>query len=159
MTTHRIYARSGVRMGAAVRAAGKPQFVVGKDYALSYLLLGIVETPLLSEMLVFKGGTCLRKAYSPGYRFSEDLDCGARAIRESSTVRSLLDVSTPRHEVVESFAVIKKKASTNHLGVVDSHGCQHFAFWNEAERPADCSEVVDACLPEEHRFVVSDLYS
>ena len=32
-----------VRMAAAVRAAGKPQFVVEKDYALSYLLAGIVK--------------------------------------------------------------------------------------------------------------------
>jgi len=28
---------------------------------------------------VFKGGTCLRKAYFPGYRFSEDLDYTSRA--------------------------------------------------------------------------------
>jgi len=67
-----------VRMAAAVRAAGKPQFVVEKDYALSYLLAGIVDVPMLREMLVFKGGTCLRKAYFPGYRFSEDLDFTSR---------------------------------------------------------------------------------
>ena len=29
---------------------------------------------MLSRCLVFKGGTCLRKCYLPGYRFSEDLD-------------------------------------------------------------------------------------
>ena len=67
-----------VSMAAAVRAAGKPQFVVEKDYALSYLLAGIVQVPMLQESLVFKGGTCLRKAYFPGYRFSEDLDFTSR---------------------------------------------------------------------------------
>ena len=38
---------------------------------LGYLLAGIVAVPQLAESLVFKGGTCLRKAYFPGYRFSE----------------------------------------------------------------------------------------
>lgn len=74
-------------MAEAVRAAGKPQFVVEKDYALSYLLAGIAETPLLRESLVFKGGTCLRKVYFPGYRFSEDLDFTSR---ESLTCDALL---------------------------------------------------------------------
>lgn len=55
-----------MRIAGAVGAAGKRQFVVEKDYALSYLLAGIAETPLLRESLVFKGGTCLRKAYFPG---------------------------------------------------------------------------------------------
>lgn len=74
-------------MSEAVRAAGKPQFVVEKDYALSYLIAGIAETPLLRESLVFKGGTCLRKAYFPGYRFSEDLDFTSR---EALTCDALL---------------------------------------------------------------------
>lgn len=63
-----------VRIAAATRAAGTPQYVVEKDYALSYLLWGIMQVPALRDTLVFKGGTCLRKAYFPGYRFSEDLD-------------------------------------------------------------------------------------
>jgi uncharacterized protein len=68
-----------VRMAAAARAAQRPQFVLEKDYALSYLLAGIVAVPQLAETLVFKGGTCLRKAYFPGYRFSEDLDFTSRS--------------------------------------------------------------------------------
>lgn len=68
-----------LRMAAAARAVGKPQFVLEKDYALSYLLAGIAAVPLLRESLVFKGGTCLRKAYFPGYRFSEDLDYTSRS--------------------------------------------------------------------------------
>jgi predicted nucleotidyltransferase component of viral defense system len=67
-----------LRMAAAARAAGKPQFVLERDYALSYLLAGIATVPELGASLVFKGGTCLRKAYFPGYRFSEDLDFTAR---------------------------------------------------------------------------------
>jgi predicted nucleotidyltransferase component of viral defense system len=68
-----------LRLATAARAAGKPQFVIEKDYALSYLLAGIGRVPTLREALVLKGGTCLRKAYFAGYRFSEDLDYTARA--------------------------------------------------------------------------------
>lgn len=63
-----------LRIAEAARIARKPQYVLEKDYSLSYLLAGIAAVPSLAESLVFKGGTCLRKAYFPGYRFSEDLD-------------------------------------------------------------------------------------
>jgi len=39
------------------------QMVVEKDYALSYLLAGIAAKPELSETLIFKGGTALKKLY------------------------------------------------------------------------------------------------
>ncbi len=66
------------RIAEITRALGKPQYVVEKDYALGYLLAGIVSVRELRDSLVFKGGTCLRKAYFPGYRFSEDLDFTSR---------------------------------------------------------------------------------
>lgn len=83
-----------VRMAAAVRAAGKPQFVVEKDYALGHLLAAIYELPQLRDALVFKGGTCLRKAYFHGYRFSEDLDFTSRAPIDCEVVlQGLTDVA------------------------------------------------------------------
>lgn len=45
-----------------------------QDYALSWMLYGIATLPALSEHLVFKGGTCLKKCYFGDYRFSQDLD-------------------------------------------------------------------------------------
>jgi uncharacterized protein len=54
------------------------QHVVEKDYALSYLLAAVAGEPALSETLVFKGGTALKKLYFGEYRFSEDLDFTAR---------------------------------------------------------------------------------
>ena len=48
--------------------------VLQKDYALSYLLAGIAQTPGLGEKIILKGGTALKKLYYPQYRFSEDLD-------------------------------------------------------------------------------------
>jgi len=45
-----------------------------RDYVLGRFLLGLSQTPDLRCALAFKGGTALRKAYFPDYRFSEDLD-------------------------------------------------------------------------------------
>jgi len=50
----------------------EPQ-IVEKDYALSWLLYGIAQHPVLSRWR-FKGGTCLKKCFFDTYRFSEDLD-------------------------------------------------------------------------------------
>lgn len=47
--------------------------VIEKDYVLTWILLGIAESNLC-EHLAFKGGTALKKAYFPDYRYSEDLD-------------------------------------------------------------------------------------
>jgi predicted nucleotidyltransferase component of viral defense system len=54
------------------------QYIVEKDYALSYLMTAIANTDGLKEHLVLKGGTALRKLYFPNYRFSEDLDYSTR---------------------------------------------------------------------------------
>lgn len=51
--------------------------IVEKDYALSYILTGLVSCPALSGSLVFKGGTALKKLFFGDYRFSEDLDFSA----------------------------------------------------------------------------------
>lgn len=51
---------------------GVPPDTVDKDYVLGHFLS--VFSKYYNEDLVFKGGTCLRKCYYEGYRFSEDLD-------------------------------------------------------------------------------------
>ena len=48
--------------------------VLDLDYSLGWFLAGLASVPEVSNRLVFKGGTCLRKCYFDGYRFSEDLD-------------------------------------------------------------------------------------
>ena len=54
------------------------QYIVEKDYALSYLLAAIASTDGLGDNLVLKGGTALKKLYFMDYRFSEDLDYSTR---------------------------------------------------------------------------------
>ena len=47
---------------------------IEKDYVLTWILYGVSRNDILSKLLVFKGGTVLKKAYFEDYRFSEDLD-------------------------------------------------------------------------------------
>ncbi len=56
---------------------GVPADTVDKDYVLGHFLAGFQQH--FAEQLVFKGGTCLRKCYFPGYRFSEDVDFSSRS--------------------------------------------------------------------------------
>ncbi len=56
------------------RQVGVRDQQIEKDYILSWILQGIAQLPKLSEQIVFKGGTVLKKVYFDDYRFSEDLD-------------------------------------------------------------------------------------
>lgn len=62
------------RLQEARRRLGIPWEVLERDYVLSWVLVGISQTPALRDTLAFKGGTVLRKCYFQNYRFSEDLD-------------------------------------------------------------------------------------
>lgn len=55
---------------------GVPPDTADKDYVLGHFLSGFFNH--FTNGIVFKGGTCLRKCYFPGYRFSEDLDFTAQ---------------------------------------------------------------------------------
>ncbi|MFH1664128.1 MAG: nucleotidyl transferase AbiEii/AbiGii toxin family protein [archaeon] len=52
----------------------KSSQLIEKDLLLQGLLLQLSKPRYFSENFVFKGGTCLTKAYFGYYRFSEDLD-------------------------------------------------------------------------------------
>lgn len=47
---------------------------IEKDYIIGWILKGISQNDYLSQHLVFKGGTVLRKVWFEDYRFSEDMD-------------------------------------------------------------------------------------
>ena len=47
---------------------------IEKDYIISWILWGISKQALLKQILIFKGGTCLKKIYIEDYRYSEDMD-------------------------------------------------------------------------------------
>lgn len=77
-------------------ASGVRDQQIEKDYILSWLLKGLSQNEILTRVLVFKGGTCLKKFYFEDYRFSEDLDF------------TLLDVSASNDKISEEFESIFK---------------------------------------------------
>ncbi len=76
---------------------------VEKDYILSWILLGFSKSDLLSNALIFKGGTVLKKVYFEEYRFSEDLDF--TLIDETITNEVVL------REFESIYAFVKKEAN------------------------------------------------
>lgn len=50
-----------------------PEAILERDYCLSWFLVGLSHSPL-KNILLFKGGTAIKKCYVPDYRFSQDLD-------------------------------------------------------------------------------------
>lgn len=56
------------------RTVGVRDQQIEKDYILSWILKGIAHHEELPQVIVFKGGTVLKKIYFEDYRFSEDLD-------------------------------------------------------------------------------------
>jgi predicted nucleotidyltransferase component of viral defense system len=57
---------------------GVARGTIDKDWVLGHFLAAIYSEPTLREVLIFKGGTCLKKCWFPDYRFSEDLDFTSR---------------------------------------------------------------------------------
>jgi predicted nucleotidyltransferase component of viral defense system len=49
-----------------------PEAILERDYCISWFLVGLSHSPL-KNVLLFKGGTAIKKCYVPNYRFSEDL--------------------------------------------------------------------------------------
>ncbi|HEX7512951.1 MAG TPA: nucleotidyl transferase AbiEii/AbiGii toxin family protein [Candidatus Methylomirabilis sp.] len=73
----RIATRSMISAAEIQRTAGALRVEptrVDLDYALGWVLRGLIAQPEVTTRWIFKGGTCLRKCYFEGYRFSEDLD-------------------------------------------------------------------------------------
>lgn len=68
---------------------GVPQGTIEKDYVLSVALNAVAESEL-SNQLVFKGGTAIKKVYFKEARFSEDLDFAVLSgLTEEGVLRKL----------------------------------------------------------------------
>ena len=85
---------------------------IEKDYVLSWILNGIAQHKELSKLIVFKGGTVLKKIYFEDYRFSEDLDF------------TLLENNTPNEQIFslfsETFEYVKEEANIP-LAIIDNN--------------------------------------
>jgi uncharacterized protein len=65
--------------------------VLEKDYVLTEVLKALSRVTLLGDLLVFKGGTALRKVYFADWRYSEDLDFTAKHDMKEEDLRQSLD--------------------------------------------------------------------
>ncbi|MCZ7384769.1 MAG: nucleotidyl transferase AbiEii/AbiGii toxin family protein [Candidatus Methanoperedens sp.] len=85
------------------RKTGFDVVTLEKDYALTWLLSGIYwEDSKLRDLLIFKGGTAIRKIYFPEWRLSEDLDF---------TIIQEVDPQNLRQGFEEFFLSINKKSN------------------------------------------------
>lgn len=85
---------------------------IEKDYVLSWILKGIAQHNELSKLIVFKGGTVLKKVYFEEYRFSEDLDF------------TLLENNTSNEKIFSLFREIfefVKEESNIPLDIIDNN--------------------------------------
>lgn len=73
------------------RRLGVDPMVVDLDHALGVVLWALSDVTLTQHSWIFKGGTCLRKAYFGDYRFSEDLDFTVMSRVRTDEVRSVLE--------------------------------------------------------------------
>jgi hypothetical protein len=90
-----------LRIRAASQRQGIPQQVIEKDYVLSYILAGISSHPGLQNVLVFKGGTALKKLFFGEYRFSEDLDfSGANSPKGEKLEEALREAVEETHRLL-----------------------------------------------------------
>jgi len=80
--------------------------LIEKDYYLTLILSRLHE---LSSDLIFKGGTCLNKAYYSYYRLSEDLDFSMRLpdgkVTKSVRSRCMKSVKEKMEEFVAQFGM------------------------------------------------------
>jgi len=76
------------------RLANREKVALGtleKDYVITEVLKALSLVPALSELLVFKGGTALRKVYFADWRYSEDLDFTVKHDMKKEELRQELD--------------------------------------------------------------------
>jgi len=94
------------------REVGVRDQQIEKDYILSWIMRGIAQHKSLSKIIVFKGGTVLKKIYFENYRFSEDLDF------------TLLDNDITNEQIFEwfkeTFEYVKEEANIP-LEIIDNN--------------------------------------
>lgn len=83
---------------ATARRLAIPYETILKDYAIGHLLSAMAQVPVVSDALVMKGGTALKKLWFGDYRFSEDLDFSADGRPRDSDLEEALRMVATRAE-------------------------------------------------------------
>ena len=80
-----------------------PENILERDYCIAWFLVGLSRSSL-SNLLVFKGGTALKRCYFGDYRFSEDLDF--TLTKEPPLSRILAEVENISTNVLKDSGII-----------------------------------------------------
>lgn len=97
----------------AAEAEGLRFDQVEKDYVILWILHELSQQEAVSKSWFFKGGTCLRHCYFPGYRFSEDIDFTCLPDRGNlDDAKSILGEVTRRIQTSSGIRMSMKEART-----------------------------------------------
>jgi uncharacterized protein len=125
-----------------------------KDYVLTEVLKALSKVPALSELLIFKGGTALRKVYFTHWRYSEDLDF---TVTKDMTKKDLEEALDTWYRVVEQSSQIR--LTTKMLHKPDGYARVRAQFVGPLAYPGmifmDLSFDEPLCLDAEHRKVLT----
>jgi len=139
---------------------GVAKTTIDKDWVLSHFIDAIFTIPECRDNLIFKGGTCLRKCYFEGYRFSEDLDFTAidpRFSLDKKLLDKIVELVSERIEIplyVQELKQLKfKDKPTGFSATVKFWGADHPR--NQAPAPPkrwQTSIKIEIILYEEMTF-------
>jgi predicted nucleotidyltransferase component of viral defense system len=140
------------------RLANREKTALGtleKDYVLTEVLKALSRVISLSDILVFKGGTALRKTYFTDWRYSEDLDFTVKRDIKEDELRQLLD---EWYSQVEQTAQIR--LTTKMLHKPNGYARVRAQFIGPLDYPGmifmDLSFDEPLCLDPEKRAILSE---
>jgi uncharacterized protein len=133
------------------RAGGRRilESVLERDYCLAWFLVGLSRTPL-RDVLVFKGGTALKRCFFGDYRFSEDLDFTLAEPREFDAI--LAGLEAVHTEVQRASGVMVRFARADRRSHQNSHT---FYLAYEGPLPATSPKEVKVDITITERLVRS----
>ena len=97
---------------------GVPAITIDKDWVLGHVVAGIYHNSYLKSLLVFKGGTCLKKCFFGNYRFSEDLDF--TAIKEIDLKLLRKNFNTVLRQITENTDILFQQPKLSELNFNDN---------------------------------------
>lgn len=128
--------------------------VLEKDYVLTEVLKALPQVPVLSGILIFKGGTALRKVYFSDWRYSEDLDFTVRRDVAKEELKQVLE--TWYHQVQVASQI---QLTTRMLHKPDGYARVRIQFLGPLAYPSmlymDLSFDEPLCLEPEYRKVLT----
>jgi len=101
---------------------------IDKDWVLGHFIDAIYTIPECRNILIFKGGTCLKKCRFPNYRFSEDLDFTAtneNFVFDLKMLKKIVELVAERTEILLHIQSLENLQFNNQV----TGYCAKIKFW------------------------------